>query len=128
MIEAALIILTVAGTGCHVLPAEALAPWGRMQEIQKACAATQPIRENAGGSTFASPENQKSWKLIEKAGCRGLRIEAEQLSRMDGSFLVNTGNAAATEIEALGEEARSRVREIFSIDLRGEIKRTGVAP
>ncbi len=50
----------------------------KMREIQKSRAATQPIREKTGGSTFANPEDdpqkRKSWQLIEAAGCRGLKI------------------------------------------------------
>jgi UDP-N-acetylmuramate dehydrogenase len=102
----------------------------RMQEIQKARADSQPIREKTGGSTFANPDNdperRKSWQLIEAAGCRGLKIGQAQVSEKHCNFLINTGNATAAEIEALGETVRSRVENKFGISLRWEIKRIGV--
>lgn len=102
----------------------------KMQEIQKSRAATQPIRDKTGGSTFANPENdpekRKAWKLIEAAGCRGLKIGRAKVSEKHCNFLINTGNATAAEIEALGEEVQKRVREKLHVDLRWEIKRIGI--
>jgi len=64
--------------------------------------------------------------LIEAAGCRGLKIGQAQVSEKHCNFLINTGNATATEIEALGEEVRRRVADKFGVALRWEIKRIGV--
>ena len=98
----------------------------RMQEIQASRAASQPIREKTGGSTFANPEGRKAWQLIDAAGCRGLTYGRAQVSPQHCNFLINTGAATAAEIEALGEDVRRRVRETSGIDLRWEIKRVGV--
>ncbi len=102
----------------------------RMQDIQKSRAASQPIREKTGGSTFANPDNdpqkRKAWQLIEAAGCRGLKIGQAKVSDKHCNFLINTGKATAAEIEHLGEEVRRRVREKFGVELRWEIKRIGV--
>ena len=102
----------------------------RMQVIQRSRAASQPIREKTGGSTFANPDDdpkqRKSWQLIEAAGCRGLKIGAAQVSEKHCNFLINTGNASATDIETLGELVRKRVLDKFGIALRWEIKRIGV--
>jgi UDP-N-acetylmuramate dehydrogenase len=102
----------------------------RMQEIQKARAETQPIREKTGGSTFANPDQdpqrRKSWQLIDAAGCRGLKIGGCQVSEKHCNFLINSGDATAADIEALGEEVRRRVAEESGITLRWEIKRIGV--
>ena len=102
----------------------------RMQVIQKSRASSQPIHEKTGGSTFANPDDdpkqRKSWQLIEAAGCRGLRIGQAQVSEKHCNFLINTGNASATDIETLGELVRKRVEDKFGIALRWEIKRIGV--
>ncbi|HEU0117539.1 MAG TPA: UDP-N-acetylmuramate dehydrogenase [Alphaproteobacteria bacterium] len=102
----------------------------RMNEIQKSRAATQPIREKTGGSTFANPENdpekRKSWQLIEAAGCRGLKIGNAKVSEKHCNFLINTGHSNAAEIENLGEEVRKRVKAKFDVELRWEIKRIGI--
>ncbi|MFY9287074.1 MAG: UDP-N-acetylmuramate dehydrogenase [Alphaproteobacteria bacterium] len=102
----------------------------KMQDIQKARSATQPIREKTGGSTFANPEQdeqkRKSWQLIEGAGCRGLKMGRAKVSDKHCNFLINTGHATAAEIEKLGEEVRKRVKDRFGIELRWEIKRIGL--
>jgi UDP-N-acetylmuramate dehydrogenase len=98
-----------------------------MQEITGKRSSTQPVNTHTGGSTFKNPPGQKSWQLIDAAGCRGLRIGDAQVSELHCNFLINHGNASATEIEALGEEVRRRVRENSGVELEWEIKRVGVA-
>lgn len=99
--------------------------------------ASQPIREKTGGSTFANPsadeiakaglpEGTKVWQLIDRAGCRGLKLGGAMMSDMHANFMINTGTATATELEALGEEVRRRVLADSGISLRWEIKRIGV--
>jgi UDP-N-acetylmuramate dehydrogenase len=98
----------------------------RMAEIREARESTQPTRTRTGGSTFANPEGAKAWQLIDQAGCRGLRIGGAQVSEKHCNFLLNTGDATAADIEALGEEVRRRVLETSGIELRWEIRRIGV--
>jgi UDP-N-acetylmuramate dehydrogenase len=97
----------------------------RMAEIQAARSATQPVRARTGGSTFANPPGAKAWELIDEAGCRGLTLGGAQVSEQHCNFLINTGDATAADLEALGEEVRRRVRQSSGIDLVWEIKRIG---
>jgi UDP-N-acetylmuramate dehydrogenase len=99
----------------------------RMNEVQAHREAAQPIREKTGGSTFKNPPNHSAWKLIDAAGCRGLRVGAAQVSDMHCNFLINTGDATAADIETLGETVRTRVKENSGIELQWEIKRIGVS-
>ncbi len=99
----------------------------RMSEIQTARADSQPVRTRTGGSTFKNPEGAKAWELIDKAGCRGLKRGGAMVSEKHCNFLINTGNATAADIEALGEEVRRRVLEDSGIELQWEIRRIGVA-
>jgi UDP-N-acetylmuramate dehydrogenase len=69
----------------------------------------------------------KAWELIDKAGCRGLSLGGAQVSTMHCNFLINTGQATAGDLEALGEEVRRRVFETTGAALEWEIKRIGVA-
>jgi UDP-N-acetylmuramate dehydrogenase len=103
-------------------PAEILA---EMNAITEARSSTQPVNTRTGGSTFKNPPGQKAWELIDKAGCRGLRIGDAQVSEMHCNFLVNHGSAKAAEIEGLGEEVRRRVLEASGVTLEWEIKRVG---
>jgi UDP-N-acetylmuramate dehydrogenase len=98
----------------------------RMQEIQAAREASQPVRARTGGSTFANPPGHKAWELIDRAGCRGLTRGGAQVSQKHANFLINTGNATAADLEGLGEEVRRRVFETSGITLEWEIKRVGL--
>lgn len=97
----------------------------RMTEIQAAREASQPIRAKTGGSTFANPAGHKAWQLIDEAGCRGIRRGGAMISDKHANFLINTGEASAADIEALGEEVRARVLAKTGITLEWEIRRVG---
>ncbi|MCR9073728.1 MAG: UDP-N-acetylmuramate dehydrogenase [Alphaproteobacteria bacterium] len=96
-----------------------------MRDIRDAREDTQPRRVRTGGSTFANPDGGKAWKLIDAAGCRGLKIGDAQVSELHCNFLLNLGNATAEDIESLGEEVRRRVKETSGVELRWEIRRIG---
>jgi UDP-N-acetylmuramate dehydrogenase len=99
----------------------------RIEELSANREASQPIKSKTGGSTFKNPLGHKAWQLIDEAGCRGLMVGAAQVSEKHTNFLINTGEATAAELEALGEEVRKRVKEKAGIALEWEIKRVGVA-
>src|SRR5882757_9104904 len=105
-------------------PGDQLAIARRIAEIDGARAESQP-RSRTGGSTFANPPGHKAWELIDGAGCRGLRIGGAQVSEKHTNFLINTGDATATDIESLGEEVRRRVFEQSGVRLEWEIRRIG---
>jgi len=98
----------------------------RMNAVQQHRETAQPIREKTGGSTFKNPPGHSSWRLIDAAGMRGFRVGGAQVSEMHCNFLINTGDATASDIEALGETVRERVKAQSGIELHWEIKRIGV--
>jgi len=108
-------------------PAAAEAIRARMNEVQTHRETAQPIREKTGGSTFQNPPGNSAWKLIDAAGCRGLKLGGAQVSEMHCNFLINTGNATGHDIETLGETVRERVKQNSGIELHWEIKRIGVS-
>lgn len=88
---------------------------------------SQNVKYRSCGSAFKNPENceHKAWQLIDQAGCRGLRVGGAMVSDVHCNFIVNTGNATATEIEELGEEVIRRVQKHSGVTLEWEIKRIG---
>jgi UDP-N-acetylmuramate dehydrogenase len=100
----------------------------RMTEVQTHRETAQPIRDKTGGSTFKNPPGHSAWRLIDSAGCRGLRVGGAQVSKMHCNFLINTGDATGHDIETLGETVRARVKETSGIELQWEIKRIGIGP
>jgi UDP-N-acetylmuramate dehydrogenase len=100
----------------------------RMNEVQTHRETAQPIREKTGGSTFQNPPGHSAWKLIDAAGCRGLRVGGAEVSEMHCNFLINTGSATGHDIETLGDTVRTRVKQNSGIELHWEIKRIGIEP
>ncbi len=108
-------------------PGDRTAILARMAEIARERESSQPVHARTGGSTFANPPGHKAWELIDRAGCRGLKIGGAQVSEQHCNFLINTGTATAADLETLGETVRSRVFDRFGIELRWEIRRVGIA-
>src|SRR3954454_69302 len=90
-------------------PGDPEAVGAEMDAIARAREESQPLRSRTGGSTFKNPPGHKAWALIDAAGCRGLTMGGAQVSEKHCNFLLNLGSATSAEIEALGEEVRSRV-------------------
>lgn len=99
----------------------------KMDDIAAKRESTQPVRTRTGGSTFANPPGFKAWELIDKAGCRGMRMGGAMVSDKHTNFLINTGTATADDIESLGEDVRRRVFASSGVVLEWEIRRIGVS-
>ncbi|GAN62631.1 UDP-N-acetylmuramate dehydrogenase [Acetobacter indonesiensis] len=101
----------------------------RIADVRTSREQSQPVRARTGGSTFRNPDpelsRRKAWELIDAAGCRGLTLGGAQVSEKHCNFLINTGTATASDLEALGEEVRKRVEQNSGVSLHWEIKRIG---
>ncbi|MEM8775843.1 MAG: UDP-N-acetylmuramate dehydrogenase [Pseudomonadota bacterium] len=98
---------------------------------------TQPTKDLTAGSTFRNPAGYsstgraddthelKAWKVIDEAGMRGAQRGGAQMSPKHPNFLINTGEATATDLEGLGEEVRKRVFQNSGIELQWEVMRVG---
>ena len=110
----------------------------RMRDALAKREASQPTKDRTAGSTFRNPagfsstgkgdhsQDLMAWKLIDEAGCRGLRLGGAIMNVKHSNFLTNDGNATAADLENLGEEVRRRVLKTHGITLDWEIKRIGI--
>jgi UDP-N-acetylmuramate dehydrogenase len=117
------VIFTAAKFQGRAGDSEAIA--AEMAEIKSKREASQP-RNRTGGSTFKNPPGHSAWKLVDEAGCRGLKVGRAHVSELHSNFLINVNGATATDIETLGETVRERVKAQSGIELEWEIKRIGV--
>ena len=106
-------------------PGDPAAIQKQMAEVAEYRELNQPIKERTGGSTFKNPPGNSSWKLIDAAGCRGLRVGGAHVSNMHCNFLINDSGATAEDIETLGETVRTRVKAESGVTLDWEIIRLG---
>ena len=86
---------------------------------------SQPIKQKTSGSTFKNPPNEFAAVLIEKSGCKGMKIGGASISTLHSNFIINNGSATATDIENLGKTIIDKVQKKFGITLDWEIKIIG---
>lgn len=80
----------------------------------------QPRGRNAG-SVFTNPPESPAWRLIDSVGLRGERRGDAAISDQHTNFFVNLGQARASDVLWLVEEAERRVFETHGIQLRREV-------
>ena len=94
----------------------------RIAEYQRCRAEKQPLNKPSAGSAFRRPEGHFAGKLIEDAGLKGFRIGDAQVSEKHCGFIVNLGNASASELYELFQEVIRRVYQSSGIRLVPEVK------
>lgn len=93
----------------------------KIKEYTKARVEKQPLEYPSAGSTFKRPEGHFAGKLIMDAGLRGYRVGDAQVSEKHCGFVINRGNATATQIKTLMSDVAKKVKEEFGIDLEAEV-------
>lgn len=86
---------------------------------------TQPYSMACAGSFFANPPGDAAGRLIQAAGLKGLTFGGASISSMHANFIVNEGDGSAREVLTLMALARRRVRELFGVSLRPEVRLLG---
>ena len=94
---------------------------GKMNEYTKARVEKQPLEYPSAGSTFKRPEGYFAGKLIMDAGLRGFSVGDAQVSEKHCGFVINKGNATATDIRKLMDEVSQKVKEQFGVELEPEV-------
>jgi UDP-N-acetylmuramate dehydrogenase len=79
----------------------------------------------SAGSFFKNPNGQASWRLIDAAGMRGVRVGGAQVSEQHSNFLVNTGNATAADFLQLAKTVKNAVFATSGVTLEEEVRIVG---
>ena len=96
-----------------------------MEDLKQRRAEKQPLDMPSAGSTFKRPEGYFAGKLIMDAGLRGFSVGGAQISEKHCGFVVNTGEASASDVLNLIREVQKRVRENSGVELETEVKFLG---
>lgn len=81
--------------------------------------AHQPGGANAG-SVFTNPPGDSAGRLIDAAGCRGLRVGTAEVSTKHANFIQADAGGSADDVLALMDDVRARVRARFGVELHPE--------
>jgi UDP-N-acetylmuramate dehydrogenase len=105
-------------------PGDAEAAGAEVAEIVRWRREHQPGGQNAG-SVFTNPEGDSAGRLVEVAGCRGLRLGTAQVSPKHANFIQADAGGSADDVAALVGEVRRRVRAATGVELRPELRLVG---
>ena len=85
----------------------------------------QPLEFPSAGSTFKRPEGYFAGKLIEDAGLKGYSVGGACVSEKHAGFVINKGDATASDIYDLCKQVEAKVLEQFGVQLELEVKLLG---
>ncbi len=89
----------------------------KIKEFMDRRKGSQPLGIPNSGSVFKNPTGSFAGKLIEEAGCKGMRVGDAQVSEKHANFIVNLGEAKADDVIKL----MSRIQKSVKIKLEPEI-------
>ena len=97
----------------------------RMNELSSLRKEKQPLEFPSAGSTFKRPEGYFAGKLIQDAGLKGYQVGDAQVSEKHSGFVINRGNATASDVMQLISDVKDKVKEQFGVTMEPEVKRVG---
>ena len=89
---------------------------------------TQPLGLPSCGSVFRNPPGDHAARLIESANLKGFSIGGAEVSEKHANFIINRGDATATDIEELIEHVRQSVIDESGVELVHEVRIVGESP
>jgi len=81
---------------------------------------TQPLDYPSAGSVFRNPDNDFAWRLIDSCGLKGYKIGGAEVSEKHANFIINKGNATATDIHDLILYVKDTVLKETGVELKIE--------
>lgn len=96
-----------------------------MRDIRIKRADKQPLSYPSAGSTFKRPVGDFAGRLIEASGLKGYSIGGAQVSEKHAGFIVNTGNATASDVYSLIMHIKDEVYRKHNVMLESEVKLVG---
>lgn len=92
------------------------------REILQQKLAAQPYSEFSAGCAFKNPIGQSAGRMIDLAGCKGLKVGGAQVSEQHGNFIINGGEARASDVMELMRIVTARVFEAHGVTLQPEVQ------
>ncbi len=87
----------------------------------------QPLGLPSCGSVFRNPPGDHAARLIESAGLKSLQVGGARVSDKHANFIINTGDATATDIEQLIRRVQAEVARVHGVELVPEVHVLGEA-
>ncbi|WP_028574972.1 UDP-N-acetylmuramate dehydrogenase [Desulfonatronovibrio hydrogenovorans] len=95
----------------------------RIREYYSRKKKSQPVLQNTAGCVFKNPAgHDPAGMLLERIGFRGKIRGKVCFSRLHANFLVNAGQGRSQDALDLIQEAKTKVKQVYGVDLEMEIK------
>ena len=117
--------MIVVGAAFALRPGDPVKIRERIADILAKRGRKHPLEYPNAGSVFKNPAGRPAGRIIEEAGLKGTRIGGAMISEKHGNFIVNTGDASASDILALIDLVQKKVREQTGICLETEVRVIG---
>jgi len=92
------------------------------RELRRKKASRHPVRQKSAGCVFKNPPACSAGELIDRCGLKGTRYGGAEISELHANFIVNTGEAHASDVLALVEMIKKEVRKEFKVELELELR------
>ncbi len=89
---------------------------------------TQPLDAPSCGSVFKNPmaHGMQAWQVVDRLGLRGQRIGNAQISSKHSNWIVNLGDAKASDVRTLIDQVKQRAKAELGISMEEEV--VGLGP
>jgi UDP-N-acetylmuramate dehydrogenase len=108
-------------------PGDVEAGTAELAEIVRWRREHQPGGQNCG-SVFTNPAGDSAGRLVDAAGCKGLRRGTAHVSGKHANFIQADPGGSADDVAALIAEVRARVAEHAGVELHPELRMVGFNP
>ena len=109
----------VTAVRLHLRPGDSEAAQERIREVVRWRREHQPGGANAG-SAFRNPEGDHAGRLIEAAGCKGMRIGTAVVSEKHANFIIADAGGRGNDVYELLTTVRALVKEHSGVELVSE--------
>lgn len=100
----------------------------RLERARSLRKSTQPVAQPSAGCVFKNPAAENpAGAMIDRLGLKGTSVGGAMVSEVHANFIVNRGNASASDVLRLIDLIRSRVKAEEGVDLELEIRVLGEA-
>jgi UDP-N-acetylmuramate dehydrogenase len=97
----------------------------RTREFLSRKKTSQPLGELSAGCVFKNPPGDSAGRLIDAAGCKGMRTGGVEVSRVHANYFINKGGATCRDFIELMQTVKAKVKAYSGTDLEPEVKITG---
>ena len=96
----------------------------KLEASQQKRRTSQPVAKSAG-CIFKNPDSCPAGKLIDELGLKNSRVGKARVSEVHGNFIVNDGDATASDVLELIDRIKATARAKRGIELETEVQIVG---